>query len=105
MTVTDAFAGFPTRTDRITSQANGYTSYNGNAWKGSLTTLQPGQGYIYNSAATETKTFTYPTTSKAAQTSVKPVSLSIAKKQVAKTVSMDAKKRNGNLEINKRIRK
>ena len=61
MTVSAVFSGFPTTGDRITSQASGYTSYNGNTWKGGLTNLEPGQGYIYNSAAPEAKTFIYPT--------------------------------------------
>ena len=60
MTLDAAFSGFPTRGDRISSQTSGYASYNGTTWKGGLTTLEPGQGYIYNSASSETRTFTFP---------------------------------------------
>ena len=106
MTVAAAFAGFPTRLDRISSQNSGFTSYNGTVWKGTLTSLEPGQGYLYESAATEDKPFTYPTgTSKAAQASAMPARLSVAKKQAVKTVDFDAKRVNGKPEIAKRIRK
>jgi hypothetical protein len=36
------------------------TYYQGVGWRGSLTTLEPGKGYIYNSKATTPKTFNYP---------------------------------------------
>jgi hypothetical protein len=61
MSVTDAFAGFPVRNDRISSQTSGFTTFNGSTWRGNLNTLQPGQGYIYNSASSETRTLTFPT--------------------------------------------
>ena len=37
----------------------GYATYNGTIWRGTMTTLEPGQGYIYQSKATGDKTFTY----------------------------------------------
>jgi hypothetical protein len=60
MSIATAFAGFPTRLDNIKS-ASGQTNFNGAVWIGGLKDLEPGKGYIYNSKATTTKTFTYPT--------------------------------------------
>ena len=60
MTVSDAFAGFAVNGDQVSSQGNGSTTYNGSRWRGQLTNLVPGQGYNYKSAATETRTFTFP---------------------------------------------
>ena len=59
MSVANAFAGFPVIGDKIASQEK-YTQYNGSIWRGGLQNLEPGNGYIYNSAATESKTFTFP---------------------------------------------
>ena len=39
---------------------NQNVSYLRGRWFGALTTLVPGQGYIYNSASSEVRTFTYP---------------------------------------------
>ena len=64
MSIADAFAGFPTSGDIVKTKV-GQAQWNSNAgrWIGGIanTPLQPGQGYIYNSKATETRTFTYPT--------------------------------------------
>jgi hypothetical protein len=51
----------PTAGDVIKSKSGSYASYSGNLgrWVGDLT-LEPGKGYIYESKATETKTFYYP---------------------------------------------
>ncbi len=57
-----AMSGYtPTAGDVIKSKSGSYASYSGNLgrWVGSLT-LEPGKGYIYESKATETKTFYYP---------------------------------------------
>ena len=66
MTVTDAFAGFPASQDNIKSNGGGQATWNSNAglWVGGLTILEPGKGYIYNSKATENKTFVFPTVRK-----------------------------------------
>ena len=37
----------------------GYATFNGTTWRGTMTTLEPGQGYIYQSKSTDDKTFTY----------------------------------------------
>jgi hypothetical protein len=59
MTVTNAFAGFGVTNDQVRAQLQN-ASYNGTRWTGQLRNLEPGQGYIYKSASTETRTFTYP---------------------------------------------
>ena len=67
MAIQDAFEGFATNGDILRSQ-DGYTTYNGTRWRGNISILVPGQGYIYNST-TNKDDFYYPTnTSKAAQT-------------------------------------
>ena len=59
ITVSEAFAGFPVNGDQVKGKS-GSTTFNGTNWRGNLTTLVPGQGYIYQSKATENKTFTFP---------------------------------------------
>ena len=63
MTVTDAFAGFAVNNDVVKSKAQN-ASYTRGRWNGALQTLEPGQGYIYKSAATGNRTFTFPTSAK-----------------------------------------
>ena len=62
MTVTEAFAGFPTNGDIIKIKDGGQAQWNqmANRWIGTLTTLVPGKGYIYNSKASADKPFTFP---------------------------------------------
>ena len=49
-TLADAFADFAVSGDMVKSQ-NGQSTYNGSTWRGSLTTLEPGKGYMYKSAS------------------------------------------------------
>ena len=61
MTVTAAFAGLhPVDGDAIKGKM-GSATYNGTIWMGSLQNLEPGQGYIYQSRASDNKTFTFGT--------------------------------------------
>ena len=60
MTVTSAFVNFSTRQDNVKSKADGQATWNGVMWTGALKNLEPGKGYVYNSKATEAKTFTFP---------------------------------------------
>jgi hypothetical protein len=64
------FAGFAVPGDYVKSQTQ-KKSYNGSRWTGRLNSLEPGQGYIYNSASSETRTFTYPTSGSKGATSNK----------------------------------
>ena len=59
MTVTNAFAGFGVANDQVQSQLQN-ANYSGTRWTGQLRNLEPGKGYIYKSASTETRTFTFP---------------------------------------------
>ena len=70
MTITDAFAGFAVSGDEVRAKDDGIAKYVGTRWRGALTDLVPGQGYIYNSAATGDRTFVFPTSAK----KVKPFS-------------------------------
>ena len=64
MTITNAFAGFNVVSgDVVNSKSNGLATYT-NRWRGTLTTLEPGEGYIYNSAATEDRVLTFPASAK-----------------------------------------
>ena len=49
----------PTPGDKINSQEEGFAVYNGTMWSGTLTSLQPGKGYVYISTATVDKTITF----------------------------------------------
>ena len=50
----------PSNLDNIKTVGGMATYYQGIGWRGSLTTLEPGKGYIYKSNATSTKTFVFP---------------------------------------------
>ena len=63
MTVSDAFAGFAVNGDKVKSRNNN-TQYIGGSWRGLLTTLVSGQGYMYISNSQETRTFTFPANAK-----------------------------------------
>ena len=67
MTVANAFAGFAQNGDKVQAQTNN-ASYKNGRWSGQLRDLEPGKGYVYQSAQSGTRTFTFPTpTSKSAQ--------------------------------------
>lgn len=60
MSLTNAFAGFAANGDKILSQT-GSATYTRGRWQGStLTELQPGKGYTYKSASSESRTFVFP---------------------------------------------
>ena len=47
--------------DVVTGQNGKYATYDASyGWGGNLNTLEPGQAYTYNSKATSSKTFTFP---------------------------------------------
>jgi len=61
MTLDQAFSNFtPTDMDVIKSSNSKATYYQGYGWQGKLTTLKPGQGYIYKSKSSSVKTFCFP---------------------------------------------
>ena len=59
MSVSNAFAGFAVNGDKVKSRNNN-SQYLRNRWNGGVTTLVPGQGYMYISNMQETRTFTFP---------------------------------------------
>jgi PKD repeat protein len=61
MTIEEAFAGLNPAIGDVIKSKNGSSSYNGTIWRGSVLTLEPGQGYIYQSTASDDKTFTFGT--------------------------------------------
>ena len=64
MSVGEAFSGLnPVAGDMVKSKT-GSTTYSGTRWRGALETLEPGQGYIYQSKAAGEKKFTYGTSTK-----------------------------------------
>ena len=70
MSLSDAFAGFAVSNDNVRSKGNGFANYT-NKWKGGLTTLVPGQGYVYTSPSTTARVFTYPINRNSAPEKVK----------------------------------
>ena len=59
VSITEMFGtAFPVRGDIIKSR-KGSATYNGSIWRGSLKTIEPGEGYIYKSNAVWTRTFTF----------------------------------------------
>jgi hypothetical protein len=63
VSVTDALAGLTaTEGDQLNSKGDGYIEfYDGYGWFGTLTTLRPGQGYMYQNTSTEPKTLVFTT--------------------------------------------
>ena len=60
MTITNAFANFAAPGDIVKSQNRGQATWNGRLWVGQFKTLNPGEGYIYQSAASGSRTFVFP---------------------------------------------
>ena len=59
MTLLEAFGTFPINGDMVMSKS-GSSVYRNGQWRGQLDGLQPRQGYIYKSNATNDRTFIYP---------------------------------------------
>ncbi len=61
MSLNDAFAALVPQEGDVVKGQRGFSIYQGYEWVGTLQALEPGAGYMYQSQASETKTFTYPT--------------------------------------------
>ncbi|MGM9694252.1 MAG: LamG-like jellyroll fold domain-containing protein [Alloprevotella sp.] len=59
--VSDAFAALAPEEGDLVKSKQGFAIFDGYEWSGSLQALMPGEGYMYKSCATVTRTFTYPT--------------------------------------------
>jgi hypothetical protein len=57
-TLSEAFGTFPVNGDVVRSR-NGSAVYSNGQWRGQLSILQPGHGYVYESNATGDRTFVY----------------------------------------------
>lgn len=62
MTLSDVFGSFAVNGDRIASKTQNIV-YNG-GWRGQLTTLEPGQGYVYTSNQVDDRVFVFPSNTK-----------------------------------------
>jgi hypothetical protein len=61
LSVKDALAGVNPQKDDVIKGQNRFASYFGNGlWVGSLTSMQPGSGYMYYSKSSTSQDFTYP---------------------------------------------
>ena len=64
MPINNALVGFPAVSgDQIKSTTNN-TVYVRGAWRGALSTFEPGRGYIFKSVGVEDRTFTFPSSAK-----------------------------------------
>lgn len=63
MTIDNAFSGFAVSGDQVKGKSAAAT-FNGSVWRGTLGTLEPGQGYIYKSSTTEDRNLFFPTSAK-----------------------------------------
>ena len=64
MSVNQAFSGLTPAVGDFIKSSTGVSMFTGNGWSGSITTLEPGKGYMYRSNAATTKTFTFPSNDK-----------------------------------------
>ena len=65
MTLNEAFAGFNAVNGDVIKSKTGNAKYNGTSWRAQgLSKLEPGKGYLFNSAATTERTLTFPTSTK-----------------------------------------
>ena len=60
MNVDDALAGLTAEENDVIKTSGKMAMYSDGYWEGTLTTLEPGKGYVYNSRASQAKTFFYP---------------------------------------------
>ena len=60
MSLTNAFTGFAVNGDKVMSLTGDSTNYNQGSWSGSLSNLQPGQGYKYKVTTTGQRTLVFP---------------------------------------------
>jgi hypothetical protein len=60
MSVDDALSGLTPEENDVIKTSGKMAMYSDGYWEGSLTTLEPGKGYIYRSRASQAKTFFYP---------------------------------------------
>jgi len=62
-TVNEALAGFEPQVNDVVKSRHRFAMYDGDKWIGSLSYMEPGQGYMYNSSNTDIVSFAYPESS------------------------------------------
>lgn len=62
MDIADAFAALSPVNGDLVKGKQGFAVFDGYEWNGTLAALMPGQGYMYRTAAADTRTFRYPET-------------------------------------------
>ena len=60
--INDALAGASPQNGDLVKGKQGFAIFDGYEWNGSLATLMPGQGYMYRTTASGTRSFRYPET-------------------------------------------
>lgn len=60
MDIADAFAALSPVNGDLVKGKQGFAVFDGYEWNGTLAALMPGQGYMYRTAAADTRTFRYP---------------------------------------------
>lgn len=60
MDITTAFSSLAIAGDMVVSGSGQSSTYNGTRWRGDLSVLEPGKGYLYESASDENRSFYYP---------------------------------------------
>lgn len=60
MDITTAFNNFALTGDMVVSSSGQSSTFNGTRWRGDLSVLEPGKGYIYESVSNETRYLSYP---------------------------------------------
>ena len=64
MNIADALANINPNADDVIKGQTGFATYSGTAWAGSLKTLEPGRGYMYQNTGDDAVTLVYPASSK-----------------------------------------
>lgn len=64
MSLGDALSGITPNADDVIKGQDGFSSYDGASWVGSLTNLEPGKGYMYQNNGDANLTLVYPTAGK-----------------------------------------
>ena len=60
MDITTAFSSLAIAGDMVVSGNGQSSTYNGTRWRGDLSVLEPGKGYLYESVSNENRSFYYP---------------------------------------------
>lgn len=60
LNIQEALAGLQANTNDVIKSQTAFATYSNGLWQGSLTTMEPGKGYVYQRVGTTARTFTYP---------------------------------------------